>query len=238
MIKPEEEKDRARTWSDAQWHGEIVPVKRPRRGPGRPTARALEGEPETREQVLTHARLLFMQRGFASVSVGEVAEAVGVTKPTLYYHFGDKEGLYTAVLCDVMHEVGGYIRQVTESPLSLRQRLYEVTLGYFLYANATMEPMLRDTNELIGAERAAQVWDAYRNHVLAPLHGLMEEGMARHELRQGDADILVRAFLALLDGFTDPGGHTARSHDEHQHMAETLIALFLHGAAVPGALSE
>src|SRR5579884_2029693 len=51
--------------------------ERPRRRPGRPTGRPPEGEPETRDQVLRHARRLFMQRGYAGVSVGEVAAAVG-----------------------------------------------------------------------------------------------------------------------------------------------------------------
>jgi TetR/AcrR family transcriptional regulator len=119
------------------------------------------GELETRDLILRHARRLFMRRGFADVSVGEVAEAVGVTKPTLYYHFGDKEGLYAVVLVDLMREVGGYIRTVVERPAPLRDRLRQIAVGYFLNANGTMEPMLRDASQLIGQERATAVWAAY-----------------------------------------------------------------------------
>ncbi len=204
---------------------------RPRRRPGRPTAQMLAEGPETRQQVLTHARQLFMQRGFASVSVGEVAEAAGVSKPTLYYHFGDKEGLYAAMLCDVLAEVGGYVRQVTLSTHPVRQRLYELAAGYFMYADATMEPMLRDTSELIGPERAAQVWQAYERDFFSPLRELMREGIGCGELRERDPDVYVRAFLALLDGFTAAGGHAARSEAEHRSIAGTLIELFLDGAA-------
>lgn len=188
-----------------------------------------------RDQVLTHARHLFMHRGFASVSVGEVAETVGVTKPTLYYHFGDKEGLYAAVLCDILREVGGYVRQVTETQLPLRQRLLDLALGYFLHADATLEPMLRDTSELIGAERAALVWDVYHHDFFAPLRTLMEDGIAQHELRSTDPDVLVRAFLALLNGFTEPGGHIMRTSTEHQQVAATVVSLFLDGV---GARAE
>ncbi len=85
----------------------------PRRRPGRPPIDSSEGVVETRELILRQAERLFMQRGFAAVSVGDVAEAVGVTKPTLYYHFGDKEGMYAAMLVALMTRVGAHVRRVT-----------------------------------------------------------------------------------------------------------------------------
>jgi AcrR family transcriptional regulator len=208
--------------------------ERPRRRPGRPTGRPPDGEPETREQVLRHARRLFMQRGYAGVSVGEVAAAVGVTKPTLYYHFGDKEGLYAEVLRDLMREVGGYVRAVVEADRPLRERFVELAYGYFLYADATMEPLLRDTSELIGPERAAQVWEAYEREMFAPMRRLVAEAMERGELRPGDADTFVRAFLGMLDGLTAPGGHAERTEAEHRRVAEALVAIFLDGVRARG----
>jgi len=204
----------------------------PRRRPGRPTLRATEGEPHMREQVLRAARRLFLQRGYAGVAVGQVAAAVGVTKPTLYYYFTDKEGLYAAVLCDLLRLIGGYVRQVVvESRLSMRQRLFELAFGYFRYADATLEPVLRDTNELIGAQHARAVWEAYEGEFFGPMRELMREGMRTGELRTLDPDVLVRAFLSLLDGFTAPGGHAMRDDDEHRRVAETIVGLFVEGAA-------
>jgi AcrR family transcriptional regulator len=211
---------------------------RSHRGPGRPPMCA--GTPgvagHTRDRVLFQARNLFMQRGYADVAVGEVAAAVGVTKPTLYYHFGDKEGLYSAVLCHVLNEVGGYIRQVTQTSLPLRMRLYELALGYFRHADYTLEPMLRDATELLGAERSALVWDTYEREILGPHESLMREGIRRGELRRdGDARTLARAYLGLLDALTAPGGHLARTDAEHQATAATLVSLFIDGAGAPSS---
>jgi AcrR family transcriptional regulator len=50
------------------------------------------------EQTLTAARALFAERGYAAVTMDEVAAAVGVTKPLLYNYFGNKEGLYAACM--------------------------------------------------------------------------------------------------------------------------------------------
>jgi AcrR family transcriptional regulator len=185
-----------------------------------------------REQVLREARRLFLQRGYAGVAVGQVAAAVGVTKPTLYYYFTDKEGLYAAMLCDLLRLIGGYLREVLgNESLSVRQRLCELAFGYFRYADATLEPVLRDTNELIGAQHARAVWEAYEEEFFGPMRKFMRAGMRTGELREIDPDVLVRAFLSLLDGFTAPGGHAMRDDAEHRRIAEMTVTLFADGAA-------
>jgi AcrR family transcriptional regulator len=202
-----------------------------RRRPGRPAAAMPVSTLETRDLILRHARQLFMRRGFADVAVGDVAEAVGVTKPTLYYHFGSKEGLYAAVLVDLMREVGGYIQKVVEQPAPVRARLHQIAIGYFRNASGTMEPMLRDVGQLIGQDHAATVWAAYEHDFLAPLLALMEEGMRAGAVRPLEARSLVRAFVGLLEAFTARGGRAARTPAEHQRIAEEVVALFLDGAA-------
>jgi AcrR family transcriptional regulator len=202
-----------------------------RRRPGRPTNNAPVAEVETRTLILKAARRLFMQRGFADVAVGEVASAAGVTKPTLYYHFGDKEGLYADVLCDLMREIGGYIRSVTEADATARQRLEDLAAGYFQYADATMEPMLRDATELLGESHGRRVREAYEREMLAPIAELMRDGMRLGEVAEGNADFLVRAWFGLLDAFTAQGGHSARTPDEHRQVAVQVAQFFLGGAA-------
>jgi AcrR family transcriptional regulator len=50
------------------------------------------------EQTLEAAHELFAERGYAAVTMEEIAAAVGVTKPLLYNYFGNKERLYVACL--------------------------------------------------------------------------------------------------------------------------------------------
>jgi AcrR family transcriptional regulator len=50
------------------------------------------------EQALTAAHTLFAERGFAAVTMDEVAAVVGVTKPLLYNYFGNKEQLFIACM--------------------------------------------------------------------------------------------------------------------------------------------
>jgi AcrR family transcriptional regulator len=50
------------------------------------------------EQALLAAHGLFAERGYAAVTMDEVAAEVGVTKPLLYNYFGNKEQLYIACM--------------------------------------------------------------------------------------------------------------------------------------------
>lgn len=49
--------------------------------------------PEKKEAIFIAAAKLFANEGFYRVSVREICEAAGVTKPVLYYYFKDKESL-------------------------------------------------------------------------------------------------------------------------------------------------
>ncbi|MBV9874130.1 MAG: helix-turn-helix transcriptional regulator, partial [Verrucomicrobia bacterium] len=50
------------------------------------------------EEALDRSLLLFWEKGFRNTSLDEIAEAVGVKKPSLYAAFGDKEMLFRKVL--------------------------------------------------------------------------------------------------------------------------------------------
>ncbi|MCB0152930.1 MAG: helix-turn-helix transcriptional regulator, partial [Caldilineaceae bacterium] len=53
---------------------------------------------DSRAAILAAAQRLFVERGYRGISMREIAEAVGMTKAALYYHFRDKEQLFVALL--------------------------------------------------------------------------------------------------------------------------------------------
>jgi len=53
---------------------------------------------DRRDQLLDTAQQVFTQRGYATASMDDVADAAGVTKPVLYDHFGSKDGMLAAVI--------------------------------------------------------------------------------------------------------------------------------------------
>src|SRR4051794_2156134 len=59
----------------------------------------------TRRSLITSARALFGEKGYAATSVDEVVRHAGVTKGALYHHFRDKDDLFRAVVEEVKLEV-------------------------------------------------------------------------------------------------------------------------------------
>jgi len=53
---------------------------------------------ERRSQILAAARTLFAQKGFAEVSLDEIAKRVGVSRPRVIQLFGSKQNIYDAIV--------------------------------------------------------------------------------------------------------------------------------------------
>lgn len=58
---------------------------------------ATKGE-QTREKILTEARLIFKQKGFGATTINDLLDVSGTTKGNLYFHFSDKEAVALEVL--------------------------------------------------------------------------------------------------------------------------------------------
>ncbi len=61
-------------------------------------APGLDDAADSRERILHEATRLFAERGYEGASLSALAEAVGMQKGSLVYHFRSKEGLWTAVM--------------------------------------------------------------------------------------------------------------------------------------------
>lgn len=66
---------------------------------------------QVREQALQVAHDLTTQRGWGQVRVGEVAQATGVSRPTIYKEFGNKQGLGEAL---VLRETDRFLTGIAE----------------------------------------------------------------------------------------------------------------------------
>ena len=71
---------------------------------------------ERERQMLETAHALFAERGYAEVTMDEVASAVGVTKPLLYNYFGNKERLYAACMAPAADGLADAIVAESASP--------------------------------------------------------------------------------------------------------------------------
>ena len=101
------------------------------------TATRLPG-PERRDRILTAAIDAFASRGYDAASVSQIATAAGITKPVLYRHFGDKDGLYEALAQRYVDELARELEPVADVA-DARGRLARTIEAYLSYVEREPE---------------------------------------------------------------------------------------------------
>lgn len=69
----------------------------------------------TRRAILDRARHLFATKGYAATGTEEIISELGITRGALYHQFGDKLGVFKAVVGEAYDEMTQYIHEKVES---------------------------------------------------------------------------------------------------------------------------
>ncbi len=159
-------------------------------------------EPEVRNRLLSAALELFTLKGYAATSVREIVEVAGVTKPVLYYYFGNKEGIYLALfrepfrlldgLLDLYPEDGGIC--ASDALKELCDRVFKLFLDNL------------DTARLMysiyyGPPQGAPFFDfdGYHRKLQDKLRKLLEQGICTVEFAPMDAGDVMWIVLGVLN---------------------------------------
>ncbi|MFG2005161.1 TetR/AcrR family transcriptional regulator [Spirillospora sp. NPDC048911] len=94
-----------------------------------PTPPRRRGRPGYDQATILHTAVeLFNRRGYDATSMGDLAKALGVTKPAIYHHFTSKEELLKAALDDALDELTAVVDEAARRQLGTTayERLREV----------------------------------------------------------------------------------------------------------------
>lgn len=177
------------------------------------------------EKILDVSWRLFQQKGYRGVSMDEICLQAGITKPTLYYYFHNKEELFARVLERRLKN----FHEAISAAGSLAERLQNVARTILESFESDYSFLLRDRENLKQPENLARVRVAFRTELYQPINDLMREGIALGELAHQDAELLTLAFLGIVNNFI---GKSAEKGLETSDLAQGVVRLFLHGAAV------
>lgn len=181
----------------------------------------------TRERLIQAADRLWGERGVGGVSLDDIAREAAVTKPTLYYHFTDKSGLFTEVVCSVLEQHGTGLRTASRAARSTRERLVG-SAAYLISARCTGPRLMREGGIALTIDQLSQTRSAFFRHFYAPLQQILDDGVRSGELRSIDTAFVAHALLNLIDPWTTrdarPGGRSA------EQLASDIVDLVVDGA--------
>lgn len=177
-----------------------------------------------KEAILSAARRLFLEHGFASTSVDAVTEAAGVSKPTVYAHYPTKEALLEAVVRAESEgaEVPDPFRATGDPRLDLERA------AHTLLALALAPDALAWDRMMAGEARRQPAlgrlfWDCGPRRILGVLAGFFRELSDTGPVHVPDPDqaadfffgmvVGVPLLAAQLTGASPPGASAARCRE-------------------------
>ena len=181
-----------------------------------------------RDRLLGAALQLFSRKGFESASVRELTEAAKVTRPTLYYHFGSKEGLYLELVERLCATVEDSILRSLVSRGTARVRLRSFVLKI-------LDSIIEDAGNqrfffVISLDprrnNLSSFHERMRNFIAAVVELLLEEGAEKGEFETEDVKWITKVILALIDSFIYNQiflAYPKSSRDETEKMLDVLL---------------
>lgn len=167
---------------------------------GRPSDQA------KRDAIVEAASHRFFDVGFAATSIEQVAADAGVSKVTIYNHFGDKRALFAAAVVLECEKMRGYFSLEDMPSGTIRERLTVIAKAMFEFlsrpemiqferriaAETEKEPAIGLAFLEAGPWRMKQAFSAYLAHA-----------SATGELRIADPQLAAEQFVSMAKGMGD-----------------------------------
>lgn len=183
---------------------------------------------DNRSRILDCALELFYKKGYDAVGVQEIVDKAGITKPTLYYYFGSKLGLFKQVLEENYKILEDRLETAAVYQGDLPKTLYLVADTYISFARENREFYLF----MVSLFYMARENEAYR--IVKPMMLEQHQKIVRifenasgqlgnmrgrqHQFALGFTGIVTQYLLLYFE----TGDHT-------ENIAQKLVHQFLYG---------
>ena len=185
-----------------------------------------------REQIVSVAAKLFGKKGYDGTSLRDIAEASGITKAALYYHFPDKERLYEDV---VVTRLTALTNTVVDAIGKSDDPVEQIKL--FLVASAGQmdkdrSGWLASSNLFWSMDRSKRGGDIVelRDGYEKILRDLISEAIEQKKFRLVDPAMVGRLLLAGLNQI--PRWHKPKGRLTSSQVIEEYLRIVLKGIAV------
>ncbi len=183
---------------------------------------------DVRTRILEVSTRLFATRGFDGTAIQDIALEVGITRPTLVYHFGSKDGLRDEVLDRMLRHWQDELPQVLSAATTGKDRFrngVHALLSFFRDDPHRARLLVREI-----LDRPDVISDRFARH-LRPWTPLLveyiERGQREGRVHEGvDAEAWILQLLNAAVGTLATGAVTAAMFadrpDEDRQMAELV----------------
>jgi AcrR family transcriptional regulator len=187
-------------------------------------------ELDGRARVLREARALFLDLSYAEVSMQQIADAAGMTKASLYYHFKNKEALFAEVAVEEILRLVDGVKQELDTAGSFQDGLTRIAAFIFGAARSDFGRLMTDFRRHVAQNDHVELHRGIAG--LDPLDLLRPffiRAQANGELREINIDVAIISFFGLVGGTLKFCMENATELDLGLDAAEGLVDIFVNG---------
>jgi TetR/AcrR family transcriptional regulator len=188
-----------------------------------------DSDGSTRERIFLSAAQLFSQKGYNGVSMRELAEHSGISKPTIYYYFGNKEGIYTELVQSGLTHGEIYLKEIFSLAVPVKEKLVLLTKFHFDQGIKYPE-FAKFLLSLVTVTEKLPFLDTFMkaaNKRKQVIIDLVKEGIALGEFgASADPDLAAEIFMGSISHFLWKQVNCKEcvlSHDLAEQMVELLF---------------
>jgi AcrR family transcriptional regulator len=182
------------------------------------------------DKALTAALQVFWTRGYEGASMAELTEAMGITKPSLYACFGNKESLFCKALDLYERDKLAYVQRALDAPTP-RGVAEQLLRGALALATGTPDP--RGCLGVISAVACTTFDESIRDEVMARRASSDRAVIERFRRAKAEGDlpegVTAEGLSAYLNAVLQGMGVQASSGASHEQLAqlvETTLSLW------------
>ena len=154
-----------------------------------------------KSKIFKTAAALFAEKGYNAVSMREISQLSGLSKPTIYYYFGSKEGIYSELIHSGIEHMDAVLVQVAKMDTPVVEKLKKVARIYFKSCKDFPEYTRLLLNITLSTEKL-EFLDNIEEHVNEKNemgYALVQEGINKGEFKSTtDPMIVARTFSGAL----------------------------------------
>jgi AcrR family transcriptional regulator len=156
--------------------------------------------PGLREKILFTAAGLFIQHGYHGLSMRQIAEALSVSKPALYYHFRDKEQLFLAILKVHLDGMEIALDRITAEETSSREKI-RLFVEYVFTQPLEQRAIIRLASQEMGqvsAPARRSFEHIYREKFIGKVEAILKAGMDLGEIKPVKPEVATWTLLGMM----------------------------------------
>jgi AcrR family transcriptional regulator len=188
-------------------------------------------EAATADRIIEQATRLFVSRGYAGISMREIAEAVGVSKAGLYYHFQDKEALFLAILTANLACVESLIQAARREGATARDQISRMMRSIMEQAPNQRAIIRLAGQEMVHLSQAARAefGRIYQARFINQVEDILRAGVERGELRPTNVRLATWILLGMAYPFLHPASE--RELGGEDEAIDVMVTIFFDGLA-------